>query len=465
MSKPCSCKKCSAPATKTTDSITASGFLTNEHLGPKQSITAEGFLLCEEVPIARIGPQMYAAIELPDLEDKDGVIEVERDADVVFSAETIASFTGKPVTIEHPSELVTPLTWKNVAKGTVHNVRRGEGDKANLLLADLLITDQELIELIVKKKLKEISCGYDAEYEQIAPGRARQSTIVGNHVAFVESARCGPVCSVQDSGKLIGETPMAAKLTKSVIADKLRKLFNTRDSEGLEKVLDELPDGAGGDDKDTHVHIHMGGAEPVKPTGTTDEEETTGKCDNPVLEAIAKVAAAVEALGQRVSVLETGKTADSGVKDPEEKKTTDADPDAADPNAPTMTGDSASLVAEFQDAKSRAEILAPGIKFPTFDAKADKKVSVDALCSFRRRALTVALAGEHEDLIKVVTGDADVSKLTCDTAKAFFNAASELVKSKNASVQTHQQQVQSQPTSSFQDINKTHAAFWARKTN
>ncbi|MFX7731975.1 DUF2213 domain-containing protein, partial [Acinetobacter baumannii] len=82
-----------------------------------------------------------------------------------------------------------------------------------------------------KKKLKEISCGYDAEYEQIAPGRARQSTIVGNHVAFVESARCGPVCSVQDSGKLIGETPMAAKLTKSVIADKLRKLFNTRDSE------------------------------------------------------------------------------------------------------------------------------------------------------------------------------------------------------------------------------------------
>ncbi|MGC8020616.1 hypothetical protein ACP3WW_23160, partial [Salmonella enterica] len=87
-----------------------------------------------------------------------------------------------------------------------------------------------------------------------------------------------------------------------------------------------------------------------------------------------------------------------------EKKTTDADPDAADPNAPTMTGDSASLVAEFQDAKSRAEILAPGIKFPTFDAKANKKVSVDALCSFRRRALTVALAGEHEDLVKVVTG-------------------------------------------------------------
>lgn len=467
MSKPCSCKKCSASATKTTDSITASGFLTNEQLGPKQSITAEGFLLCEEVPIARIGPQMYAAIELPDLEDKDGVIEVARDADVVFSAETIASFTGKPVTIEHPPELVTPLTWKDVAKGTTHNVRRGEGDKANLLLADLLITDQELIDLIVKKKLKEISCGYDAEYEQIAPGRARQSTIVGNHVAFVESARCGPVCSVQDSGKLIGETPMAAKLTKSVIADKLRKLFNTRDSEGLEKVLDELPDGAGGDDeKDTHVHIHMPGtAEATKQAGTTDEEETGGKGDGPVLEAIAKVAAAVEALGQRVSALESGNTADSGEKTSPEGKTADADLNPDDPNASTMTGDSASLVTEFQDAKSRAEILAPGIKFPTFDAKADKKISVDALCSFRRRALTVALAGEHEDLVKVVTGDADVSKLTCDSARAFFNAASELVKRKNASVQTTLHNPQSQSVSSFQDINKKHADFWARKTN
>lgn len=202
----------------------------------------------------------------------------------------------------------------------------------------------------------------------------------------------------------------------------------------------------------------------MKPSGTTDEDDpAAGKGDDPVLAAIAKVAAAVEVLGQRVSALESGKTTDSEEKVPPEAKTTDAD--EKDPPEAKMTGDSSSLVAEFQDAKSRAEILAPGIKFPTFDAKADLKTSVDALCSFRRRALTVALAGEHEDLIKVVTGDADVGKLTCDSAKAFFNAASELVKNKNASVQTHQQQVQSQPTSSFQDINKTHAAFWARKPN
>lgn len=460
MSKPCNCQTCSCKTTVTTkDSITASGFLTNEQLGPKQSITAEGFLLCEEVPIARIGPQMYAAIELPDLDDKDGVIEVERDADVVFSPETIASFTGKPVTIEHPSELVTPLNWRNVAKGSVHNVRRGEGDKANLLLADLLITDQELIDLIVKKRLKEISCGYDAEYEQIAPGRARQVSIVGNHVALVESARCGPVCSVQDSGKLIGETPMAANQKKPSFAERMRNYFKTNDEAAFEKALDELPDGTGGEDKDTHVHIHMPGtAEVPKPAGTADEENQNNP-DNPVLKAITELTAAVQGLGDRVTALEAGKTADSGEKTPPEGKTADAEPNPDDPNAPTMTGDSANLVAEFQDAKSRAEILAPGIKFPTFDAKADKKKSIDALCSFRRRALTVALAGEHEDLVKAVTGDADVAKLTCDSAKAFFNAASELVKNKNSTA--HMQRTTADHTnSSFQDINKRNKEFW-----
>ncbi|MGC8016144.1 hypothetical protein ACP3V9_25515, partial [Salmonella enterica] len=71
----------------------------------------------------------------------------------------------------------------------------------------------------------------------------------------------------------------------------------------------------------------------TKQAGTTDEDDPNNP-DNPVLAAIAKVASSVEVLGQRVSALESGKTADSGEKDPEEKKTTDADPDAADPNAP-----------------------------------------------------------------------------------------------------------------------------------
>jgi hypothetical protein len=41
----------------------------------------------------------------------------------------------------------------------------------------------------------------------------------------------------------------------------------------------------------------------------------------------------------------------------------------------------------FQDMLARAEILAPGIKLPTFDAKAKRKLTVDRMCAFKRRAL------------------------------------------------------------------------------
>jgi hypothetical protein len=170
----------------------------------------------------------------------------------------------------------------------------------------------------------------------------------------------------------------------------------------------------------------------------------------------------VKGIADRVSALEGKQTSDDDESgDPDDVQTGDDD-EEVNPPAAVKTGDSASLVAEFQDAKSRAEILAPGIKFPTLDSKADKKKTIDSLCAFRRRALTVALAGEHEDLVKVVTGGSDVSKLTCDSAKAFFNAASELVKRKNVApkmqIQTNDNQ------SSFDDINERHKKFWANHT-
>ena len=44
----------------------------------------------------------------------------------------------------------------------------------------------------------EVSLGYDADYEQTAPGVGRQTNIIGNHVALVERGRCGPRCAIGD---------------------------------------------------------------------------------------------------------------------------------------------------------------------------------------------------------------------------------------------------------------------------
>ncbi|MGK2829234.1 DUF2213 domain-containing protein [Ralstonia pseudosolanacearum] len=460
----CTCRRSVATA----DAVSATGFFTAERLGPKQSFTPEGFLLCEEVPIARIGTQDYAGIELPDLEDKDGVIVVERTADVVFSPETIASFMGKPVTIDHPMDSVTPDNWSVLAKGTAHNIRRGEGALSDFLLADLLITDKGAINEVRTGQLVEVSCGYDSDYEQIAPGRARQVTVMGNHVALVKNARCGPSCSIGDSTtNLTGESDMATKkkVAQSSLFDKLRKAFMTNDKEAFEAAASEMTDAEGTVSNVPDIHIHMPGAEKLGGDTTTDDEgdpPADGALAQ-VMEAIKGVAAEVKTIGERVTKLEAGGTSTGDGDpdaDPDGDPTLDEDPDG-DPtggNGKKPTGDSAALRVEFQDAMARAEILAPGVHLPTYDAKAAAKKTSDSICVLRRRALRAALENEHADLVKAVSGGADVSKMTCDSAKAVFNAASELVKAKNKASKT----ATGDGGGAKKDLNQLHAEFWAK---
>jgi hypothetical protein len=125
-------------------------------------------------------------------------VTISRDASVVFDPMTVASYEGKPVTLGHPDADVTPDNWRDEAMGHAQNVRPGSGEEADLLLADLVITDPEAIALIEGGELRELSCGYDAEYERTAPGKGRQCTIVGNHIALVDRGRNGPRCGIKD---------------------------------------------------------------------------------------------------------------------------------------------------------------------------------------------------------------------------------------------------------------------------
>lgn len=177
-------------------------FFTSERLGPKQSIMgASGFLLCEDVPLARTGVQLYGPGEVPITPGPDGMIRIEREPDQVFRSETVASANGKAATVDHPPVDVTPDNWRELAVGFAVNPRRGEGILDDLLLGDIIVTCPEVIEAVRARKLREISLGYDADYEEIEPGRGRQTNILVNHVAFLEpgGSRCGPRCSIGDA--------------------------------------------------------------------------------------------------------------------------------------------------------------------------------------------------------------------------------------------------------------------------
>ena len=166
-------------------------------IGRTQSLTPEGYLLCRGVAIARTGELRYHESELPVDPDPAGMITITRSPEEVFSPTTIASFEGKPVTIEHPDEFVNPSNWREHEVGTVSNVRRGEGIEDDMLIADLLVKDADAIEH-VRRDRPEVSCGYESEYEQTAPGYAVQRSIVGNHVALVDRGRAGPRCAIRD---------------------------------------------------------------------------------------------------------------------------------------------------------------------------------------------------------------------------------------------------------------------------
>ncbi len=229
----------------------AKKFYSVARLSDRISETPEGFLICQDVAITRVGDLLYAPGETP-ITLKEGVnyVTVSRTADDIHDPETIASFEGKPVTLNHPDDFVTPDNWRELSVGVVQNVRPGKGEDADKLMADLLITDREAIYAVRSKKLREVSCGYEAEYIEDAPGKGRQKNIIGNHVALVPAGRCGSQCAIFDHAPNLQEKPMKLK-------DKILGLFS--------KALDEAKlDDAPGEDAEAKAKAEAEAAAKAK---------------------------------------------------------------------------------------------------------------------------------------------------------------------------------------------------------
>ena len=192
----------------------------------------EGYLLCLNVPVARTGTQEYLPEELG-LAPGSFLIPVERPEDEVFSPETMASFEGMPVTNDHPPDGVDVSNIRALQKGHAHNVRRGSGEESDLLLADLIITDPVLIDLIFSGK-REISCGYTYELCQ-ENGQYIQRKIRGNHVAIVDAGRAGSRVSIKDHQPERRKPDMKKSLSKI-----LARMAKDGDIETVAEIIEEM---------------------------------------------------------------------------------------------------------------------------------------------------------------------------------------------------------------------------------
>lgn len=314
--------------------------------------TPEGYLLCIGVPIARTGTLFYAQGELLNsdgeevIEPLDGVIEISRDADALFNVRTMASFEGKAVTLGHPDDFVNPSNWAIHANGHMQNVRMGQGEDSDKLLADLLVVTDRAISLI-QSGLREVSLGYDAVYEQLAPGRGRQTGIVGNHVALVRRGRNGSEVAVRDSAPEI--QPKSAIMTAK---EKLMKM--------LGRAIDEaMPD--------TDKAPAADATPPVPPSNEPAAPET------PPADAAPEEGDFQSVVNSRLETIETAMAkilelmSANAPATPAAAPVADAAPNGViveDENKDGKTEDAAPPAAVTSDAETlaRAEILVPGIK-------------------------------------------------------------------------------------------------------
>ncbi len=401
-------------------------YLFNSRLGDTRYRISDGSLLCKDVPIARTGKQLYGAADFPELEpDADGEIVVERMADEVFSPEAMASFEGMAVTLLHPEDdlgnilFVDTENWRELAVGHVSNIRQGDDEQSELLIADLIIKDEIAIEAI-DSGLREVSCGYDAKYRQTGPGKAMQYQITGNHVALVPKGRAGIICSIGDSFTM-------SKCHQSWY-QKLRSAIKTGDADTTAELMQNAPrtitDDA--DDQPGVININLPPQQPLPPEAKTSEEPTADDSE--------AVPSYIKTIMARLDKLE-GRTGDS---DKDDKGVIGDADDEDDETEEKATG----------DAAYQAELIQPGINL-------DRKMKPT---DFKRDVL----ASADQALVRQIVGDADIRKMNRPTVDMAFNAIAELAKSRNLSVKTAD--AHRSTTSTIEAMNARHREFWEKRS-
>jgi hypothetical protein len=414
------------PGNSTTDALTADrGYFAPIEAGKTRRLTPEGFLICEDVAIARTGQQVYSGTDLPGLTPgTDGKIVVTRSPEEVFADETIASFEGKPVTIFHPSEFVGPENHKHLSVGHIQNVHRGEGADADLLKGDILITDAAAIQY-ASQNLPDISCGYDAQYKPLGPGRASQHEIRGNHAALVPNGRAGDRCAIKDHSS-IEEFPL---MSKSTVAAAIGAFFKGKG----------LPDAASAE-LQTLVASATTDAEAGGTTTVGNLKEMVDAAVRDGFKRMRDEEKAEERKEEEKKAEDRKRAKDAEEKEAEEKRkkeaaeeTGDTIIEAEDPGTVISLGKvwtAQSKDAALATIRSNAEIMAPGMSMPTTDACRGNRGAV--LSNYLRCAIqSVYTKDGGKELVEPFLMGRQVSDLRGATLLGAFNGVASLVKIRN----------------------------------
>ncbi|MER8532106.1 DUF2213 domain-containing protein [Mesorhizobium sp. M1005] len=227
---------------KFTDAVTVAGTRRTE----------DGYLVAE-ARCVRTGIQIYAGDEVGKPELK--TVRVYRGPDQVFADASLQSFSHAPVTVNHPKDMVTADTWKDLAVGEVSTAAKKDGE---WIMLPLILKDAAAIKSVEDGK-RELSAGYSCTLDW-TPGTApdgqafdaQQQDIKINHLALVDRARAGSKARIGDAGgwgiapihdEEKGTRSMTDKL-RTVLVDGLSVETTDQGAQAIEKLLKDLQSSA-----------------------------------------------------------------------------------------------------------------------------------------------------------------------------------------------------------------------------
>lgn len=170
----------------------------------KAYVNDDGYLVAK-VKIARSGIYQYSKRELGFMED--GIVNVYRPDDEVFSKDSLKSLAHAAVTVGHPDEPVTADNWSELAVGEVSAdvLRDGEWLTTAIIVKDSAAQRQSA---------RELSAGYNCNIvaeDGVAPCgtpyQFKQTNIKFNHLAIVPHGRAGAEARIGDGALNWGAAP------------------------------------------------------------------------------------------------------------------------------------------------------------------------------------------------------------------------------------------------------------------
>lgn len=180
--------------------------------------TREGFLIVDVI----LGRKCVLPYKYKNPSTGEIVETKELIGDDIFSSAFLESAEGLPFVLEHPQTdagefvNVTPENYNQYIKGTVNNPRVEEADGERMVIATLKVFDPEVIDLILTKRLGEVSQGYfcttenkKGVYNNVSYD-AEQRNIILNHLALVSEGRAG------DSVRLLYNTKANSDVLKFI---------------------------------------------------------------------------------------------------------------------------------------------------------------------------------------------------------------------------------------------------------